>query len=151
MDIADVAVPGAEGPEPTLPSGIVPVGGRALSVDDYDITVEGVRKGRGGRTLEAFVAIKNVSNKQQGFGAGTINVSVTDEDGFSKRDQGNLYRVTGETPERITTSINMIAGGTVRIRYVFDLPSAEAKLTKMTFKGYTGSPQIVDLSKVQIP
>jgi hypothetical protein len=152
VNIADVAVPGVDGgPAATLPGGVITVGGRALSVDEFDITIEGVRKGRGGRTLEVFAAIKNVSDKIQGFGAGTLSPSITDEDGLAKRDHGNLYRVTGETPDRITASINITPGGTVRVRYVFDLESPEAKIVKLTIKGYRPPAQILDLSKVQIP
>jgi hypothetical protein len=138
-DISSLAVPGAEdvSAQPELPGGIIPLTKLEFaSVDDLDIRVDGVRRGRGGKTLEAFLTAKNPTSKTQTLSAGSLDMTVSDENGAGTRRVGNLYLPTGDQPERLARNILIAPRGQARVRYLFELVSPEAKLTRLTVKGY---------------
>ncbi|MES2460752.1 MAG: hypothetical protein V4671_09215 [Armatimonadota bacterium] len=147
-DISDMPVPGAEdaAAEPEQPGGITPLTRTDFAaVDEIDVRVDGVRRGRSGKTLEAFVTVKNPTSKTQALSAGSLDLTVTDADGAGTRRVGNLYLATGDEPERLQGNILLAPGGQAKVRYLFELISPEAKLTRITIKGYRPPPRVFNL------
>jgi hypothetical protein len=148
VDISDMPVPGAEdtATQPGLPGGITPlVRTDFAAVDDLDFRVDGIRRGRSGKTLEAFLTVKNPTSKIQTLGAGSVDLTVTDEDGAGTRRVGNLYLATGDEPEHLQRNILIAPGGQARVRYLFELVSPNAKLSKITIKGYRPPARVFPL------
>ncbi|HVK02983.1 MAG TPA: hypothetical protein VM490_05885, partial [Armatimonadaceae bacterium] len=163
VDISDIVLPGAgnsPAPTPTAPTapapaepnapsggvdGLQPVGpGRYFGIDDLDVRLDGVRKGRDGATMELFVTLRNSTRQVQGFATTTVRVSVTDADGLETRHNGNLYRASGDVPERITHSVRVAPGGEAKIRFVFDVPNGSV-FKKLNVSGYRSPLKSYDL------
>lgn len=139
IDIADTVVPGTEDAPaaPKLPEGIVPLSNaKFVGIDDLDVRVDGVRKGRDGKTLELFITVKNPTEKMGELSASTLDMTVTDEDGVGTRRVGNLYLATGDRPEYLNRNILIAPGGQGQARYLFELATPTVKQVKLTIKGY---------------
>jgi Tol biopolymer transport system component len=153
-DISGVAVPGVEddAANPELPDGIMPIpGARFFGIDDLDVRIDGVRRGRNGKTFEAFATIKNPTGKTQTLSAGTLDLTVTDEEGVGTRRVGNLYLATGDRPEYLNRNILISPGGQTVTRFVFELASPDGKLVKLSIKGYKPPARTINLPDLPNP
>ncbi|MES2460315.1 MAG: hypothetical protein V4671_07015, partial [Armatimonadota bacterium] len=151
-DISTVAVPGAEDADLPLPDGIVPIAdARFQSVDDLEVRIDGIRRGRDGKTFEAFATVRNPTGTMQALGAGTLDLTVTDEDGVGTRRIGNLYLATGDQPEYLNRNILLAPGGQTQTRFVFEVGASAARYVRITIKGYKPPIRTVILPALPAP
>lgn len=137
----------APAPAPAAePAGRAAIGnGQFFGVDDVDVRFDGVRRGRDGTTMELFVTVKNPGSTNVGLITTTLRLTATDADGLSVRPNGELYRVTGDVPERITHTVTITPGDEAKVRYVFPMSRADLRFTKLSISGYRTPVRTVDL------
>jgi hypothetical protein len=143
----------------TLPETIEPVtfpvpgavgGSNAfVSMGDYDVRLDGIKKGRNNK-LWVVITCKNVSKDRwkghPGFG---LDVAIIDQDGITVKDEGNLYRASGFDPEprRIEHGIQIIPQGAATVCYPINLPQS-AVPKQLLIKYYGGISQTYNLPAI---
>ncbi|HEX8463633.1 MAG TPA: hypothetical protein VF627_03360 [Abditibacterium sp.] len=136
LNIENVTLPA---PIPTVARPIpgAVAAGDFVEFGDYDVRVDGVKKGRN-NTVHVFLTLKNVGDKAIAAPAGNLNVSISDTNLGVRSDDGNTYRASGSdaTPTRIERTVNIVPGGEFAVRYVVPmLPGTIAKMLKLDTYG----------------
>lgn len=144
IDISGLNVRGA-GPQ-EVPSNIRPsVDTRFMGTSVLDVRLDGFRKSPDGRHYEAFLSIKNPTQRMQGFTAGSLRISLRTKDGEVIRSNGNLYRVGLERPEYLSHTVQIQPGTSAKVRVMFDYDGPEGDLRALTVQEGNSQAQSVNL------
>jgi hypothetical protein len=86
--------------------------------DEFEVRFDGLQAGRDGRSLEAFVAFRNVTTKPQQVPIGAVRLTLAGPNGAAQ-DAGALWAARGVRGESLRQSVYVEPGAVARLRYVF--------------------------------
>ncbi len=117
------------------------VGGNGTWNDmgDYLVRFDGVRRGNN-NALQVFLTTKNTSrDDKKGHPGLDLDVAIIDQDGITIKDEGNLYRASGEglRLEKISHSIWIAPLGEATVCYPVNMPKG-AVAKQLLVKKYYG-------------
>ncbi|HEX8236967.1 MAG TPA: hypothetical protein VF600_13495 [Abditibacteriaceae bacterium] len=140
-------------PEPVAAVTIPPRGaaGGTGSFEDlgvYRLRFDGVRRGRN-NSLQIFLTAKNMEKMAwRSHPTFSLDVAVVDANGATIKDDGNLYRASGDglQLQRIQHGVFIVPGGETTLCYMVNLPNgAKAKQLQVKYEGKVLSANLPDL------
>ena len=129
-------------PRPSTSSGYLPLKNFEVRVDKVQPNIEGDK-------LEAFVTLRNRTQKEQLINGSVIQGVATDEDGVGILFMG-FYQPEG-APTEIGGNTAMAPGAEIKVRLLVPVPEGTAPLKTMTLWERDSQPQAFDISNVRLP